>query len=77
MTPRLDQIIVPTLVCNGEFDTAHDIAQVPFFELIPRVRWITFTNGSHTSHISGGGLREKVFKTVGDFLTQEIKDQPS
>ncbi|KAK0618068.1 proline iminopeptidase [Bombardia bombarda] len=32
---RLANITAKTLVYNGEYDTSHDIAQVPFFELIP------------------------------------------
>lgn len=67
--PRLPQITAPTLVYNGEFDTSMDIAQVPYFELIPRVRWVTFPGGGHMCHLEAA-LKEKVFKTVGDFLTQ-------
>lgn len=69
--PRLKQIVVPTLVYNGEFDTSRDISQEPYFELIPRVHWITFSNGSHMCHLDDGGLRERVFKVVGDFLVQD------
>lgn len=67
--PRLPQINVTTLVYNAEFDTSHDISQVPFFEHIPKVRWITFQNGSHKCHLECN-LRDKVLKVVGDFLTQ-------
>lgn len=67
--PRLPQINVPTLVYNAEFDTSHDISQVPFFEHIPKVRWITFPNGSHMCHLERG-LRSRVLKVVGDFLMQ-------
>ncbi|OTB14040.1 hypothetical protein K445DRAFT_335725 [Daldinia sp. EC12] len=69
--PRLPQITAPTLVYNGEYDTSHDIVQVPFFELIPRVRWITFSGGGHMCHLEGDGWREKVLKVVGEFLTQK------
>ncbi|KAI1271771.1 proline-specific peptidase [Xylaria sp. FL0933] len=68
---RLAKITAPTLVYNGEYDTSHDIAQVPFFELIPRVRWITFPESGHMCHLEDGGLRERVLKVVGQFLTQE------
>jgi L-proline amide hydrolase len=61
-------------VYNGEYDTSHDIAQVPYFERIPSVRWITFANGGHMCHLERG-LREKVLKTVGDFLTQGEESQ--
>ncbi|KAI1416518.1 Alpha/Beta hydrolase protein [Hypoxylon sp. FL1857] len=67
---RLPQITAPTLVYNGEYDTSQDIGQEPFFEFIPRVRWITFPGGSHMCHLDGGGLRERVLKVVGEFLIQ-------
>ena len=68
--PRLPNITATTLVFNGEFDTSHDIATEPFFEHIPRVRWITFSNGGHMCFLEEG-LRERVLKTVGEFLSQE------
>ncbi|KAI0484786.1 proline-specific peptidase [Xylariaceae sp. FL0804] len=67
--PRLAQITAPTLVYNGEFDTSMDVAQIPYFELIPRVRWVTFPGGGHMCHVEAG-LKERVFNTVGNFLTQ-------
>ncbi|TVY83000.1 L-amino acid amidase [Lachnellula suecica] len=67
--PGLSQIIAPTLLYNGEYDTSHDIAQIPYFEHIPKVRWVTFANGGHFCHLEQG-LRERVFTTVGDFLSQ-------
>jgi len=67
--PQLQQIEAPTLVYNGEFDTSHDIGQEPFFELIPRVRWITFPDGGHMCHLEPG-LAERVLKVVGEFLAQ-------
>ncbi|CAJ2509845.1 Uu.00g057450.m01.CDS01 [Anthostomella pinea] len=69
--PRLAKINVPTLVYNGEFDTSNDIAQVPFFELIPRVRWVTLPGAGHMCHLEGSGLRERTLKLVGEFLTQK------
>ena len=68
--PRLPNITATTLVYNGEFDTSHDVATKPFFEHIPRVRWITFANGGHMCHLEES-LREKILEIVGDFLTQE------
>ncbi|KAI1758520.1 proline-specific peptidase [Hypoxylon sp. FL1150] len=75
VVPRLPDITAPTLVYNGEFDTSHDVAQVPFFELIPRVRWITFSGSGHFCHLESGELRDRILKVVGEFLTQkEIAD---
>lgn len=65
----MPRITAPTLVYNGEYDTSHDIGQVPYFERIPRVRWVTFANGGHFCHLEEG-LMEKVLKTVGNFLVQ-------
>ena len=70
VVPHLHRITVPTLVYNGEYDTSHDVAQVPFFKLIPRVRWITFSESGHMCHLEDGGLRENAWNTAGDFLTQ-------
>lgn len=72
---RLSQVTVPTFAYNGEFDTSRDGSQEPYFELIPRVRWITFQNGSHMCHLDGGGLGERVFKMVGEFYVQHQKKQ--
>lgn len=72
--PVLHRITAPTLVYNGEFDTARDISQIPFFELIPRVRWVTFANGGHMCHLEDG-LREKILTLVGNFLTQKDTEE--
>ena len=69
--PRLAQITATTLVFNGEHDTSGDICTAPFFEHIPHVRWILFSNGSHMCHLEEGGLRERVLNVVGDFLSTE------
>ncbi|GAM91072.1 hypothetical protein ANO11243_091190 [Dothideomycetidae sp. 11243] len=42
VTSRLHKINVPTLMWDGEFDTAYDLASRPFFEHIPKVRWAVF-----------------------------------
>ncbi|KAF2151508.1 proline-specific peptidase [Myriangium duriaei CBS 260.36] len=67
--PLLPKITAPTLIYNGEFDTSgRDIAQEPFFNLIPRVRWVKLAGAGHNSHLEGEELREKTFKLVGEFL---------
>ncbi|KAK8079294.1 proline iminopeptidase [Apiospora phragmitis] len=66
---RLSNITAPTLVVNGEYDTSHDVAQAPLFELIPRVRWVQISGGGHMCHVEGEGRRDRVLKVVGDFLT--------
>lgn len=69
VVPRLPNITAPTLVINGEYDTSHDIAQAPFFDHIPRVRWVQISGGGHFCHVEDGGRRAKVLKAVGEFLT--------
>ena len=67
--PRLHQITGPTLIMNSEFDTSsQDIAQVPFFELIPRVRWYKFDGAGHMPWLETAALREKMMTLIGDFL---------
>ncbi|KAI1171893.1 proline-specific peptidase [Nemania sp. FL0916] len=73
---RLPNINVPTLVYNGGYDTSHDITQVPFFELIPRVRRLIFVDGGHICHLEGQRLRKNILKNVGEFLTQESPRVP-
>ena len=66
--PRLHLINVPTLVYSGEYDNLKEYCQAPYFDLIPRVRWITFRDASHSAHWE---QRDKVLGTVSDFLAQK------
>ncbi|KAF9000592.1 proline-specific peptidase [Cyathus striatus] len=59
-------IQVVTLVINGAFDEAQDVCVSPFFEKIPKVKWVTFANSSHTPFFEE---RERYMKVVGGFLT--------
>ncbi|KAF5368941.1 hypothetical protein D9758_003047 [Tetrapyrgos nigripes] len=60
------RINVPTLLTNGRHDEVHDISVAPFFEKIPKVKWVTFENSSHTAFIEE---TERFLKVVADFLT--------
>ncbi|GAM91053.1 hypothetical protein ANO11243_091000 [Dothideomycetidae sp. 11243] len=66
VVPRLHRITATTLVINGEFDTAWERAVSPFFDLIPRVRWITYANASHGVMMETPAAE----KLVGEFLKQ-------
>lgn len=67
--PQLHQITAPTLIYNGEFDTSsRDCAQKPFFELIPRVRWVKLAGAGHSAVLQSPELKEKVITLIGDFL---------
>ena len=60
---------MPTLVLNGRKDIAQDYVVAPFFEKIPKVKWITFEASSHTPFWEE---REAYFRRVAEFLELEI-----
>ncbi|KAI0833605.1 Alpha/Beta hydrolase protein, partial [Trametes gibbosa] len=62
----LHKIEVPTLLLNGRYDEAQDSVVWPFFLGIPKVKWFTFANSSHTPHLEE---RELAIKLMGNFLT--------
>jgi len=64
---QLHKINVPTLLTNGRYDEATDTAVYPFFNNIPRVKWVQFTESSHMSHLEETG---RVVEVVGQFFTQ-------
>ncbi|KAF2152187.1 proline-specific peptidase [Myriangium duriaei CBS 260.36] len=67
----LPRVRAPTLIYNGEFDTSADVGQQPFFQLIPRVRWIIFAGAGHMIHLESKTLQDRVLEVVGTFLTCE------
>ena len=62
---RLHLVRVPTFVINGRKDISQDFVVAPFFERIPRAKWVTFENSSHTPFWEE---RERFMQLVGDFL---------
>ncbi|KAI9063160.1 prolyl aminopeptidase-2 [Trametes sanguinea] len=60
------KINVPTLLLNGAYDEAADSTVFPLFKLIPKVKWFTFAESSHTPHWEE---REKYMKIVAEFLS--------
>lgn len=70
-TPSLPNIEVPTFVLNGEFDTTQYKPTVPFFNLIPRVRWVTLANASHIAYLDSAEMLAKVLGLVAEFLGVE------
>ena len=67
MVEDASKIEVPTLLLNGAHDEAGDNCVKPFFKAIPKVKWFTFANSSHTPHWEE---REKYMCLVADFLTE-------
>lgn len=69
--PLLRNIDATTLVFNGEFDTAQYRSVAPFFEHIPRVRWVTLAGASHMSHLDSPEMRDQTMRLMGQFLLPE------
>ncbi|KAI0315992.1 hypothetical protein OF83DRAFT_1173305 [Amylostereum chailletii] len=44
---RLHTVRVPTFVVNGRADIAQDFVVAPFFEKIPKAKWVTLERSSH------------------------------
>ncbi|KAJ7347079.1 Alpha/Beta hydrolase protein, partial [Mycena albidolilacea] len=63
----IHKISVPTLLINGRYDDAQDVGVVPFFDRIPRVKWVQFAESSHMPFFEE---TECFFQIVGDFLTE-------
>ncbi|KAJ7136101.1 proline-specific peptidase [Mycena epipterygia] len=62
----LHKISVPTLLISGKYNQAQDIAVLPFFRKIPKVKWIQFAQNSHTPIFEE---KERYLEVVGYFLT--------
>jgi pimeloyl-ACP methyl ester carboxylesterase len=62
---RLHEIEVPTLVINGKYDVCQDSVVKPFFERIPRVKWVRFEKSSHTPFFEE---REEFMSLVAGFV---------
>jgi L-proline amide hydrolase len=65
---ELHRINASTLIINGYYDEAQDIAVQPFFDLIPKVKWFQFAQSSHTPHFEE---KELCLKVMGGFLTAD------
>lgn len=44
---ELPKIQVETFILHGRYDQVQEIAVIPFFELIHKVRWVTLEKSSH------------------------------
>ncbi len=55
-----------TLLVNGRYDEAQDICVAPFFEKIPKVKWIHMAESSHMPYYEEA---ERYFRLVGQFLS--------
>ncbi|EIN10808.1 proline iminopeptidase [Punctularia strigosozonata HHB-11173 SS5] len=62
---QIHSISVPTLLINGRYDEATDEVVQPFFDSIPKVKWVTF---SESSHMPQWEERERYMEVVASFL---------
>ena len=62
---RLHLIRPSTLLVNGTVDTARDFVVRPFFDNIPKIKWITMDGEAHCPFWES---RERYIKIVDDFL---------
>jgi pimeloyl-ACP methyl ester carboxylesterase len=56
---------VPTLITNGGDEQAQDHVVAPFFWNIPKAKWVTFQNSTHTAFLEE---RERYIRVVEEFL---------
>ncbi|CDO68700.1 hypothetical protein BN946_scf184652.g27 [Trametes cinnabarina] len=61
------KISVPTLLLNGAHDRTTGSHVYPLFKLVPKVKWFTFAESSHTPHWEE---REKFMEFVAEFLSE-------
>lgn len=62
---------MPALLINGLHDEARDSVVAPWFQRIPKARWITFPYSSHMPHFEE---RERYMQVVGEFLYGPYSD---
>ncbi|KAI6001063.1 proline-specific peptidase [Pisolithus orientalis] len=62
---ELHKINATTLLINGRYDEAQDSAVEPFFQHIPKVKWVQFAESSHCPNLEEP---ERFMEVVGKFL---------
>lgn len=60
------KIEAETLLLNGRYDEATDQCIKPWFDHIPKVKWVTLENSSHMAHFEE---RDRFIQLVGEFLS--------
>lgn len=61
----IPKIQVETFILHGRYDQVQDVAVIPFFERLPRVRWVTLEQSSHVGFFEE---RERYIELTGGFL---------
>jgi pimeloyl-ACP methyl ester carboxylesterase len=62
---ELHTISVPTLLINGRYDEATDTVVQPFFDRVPKVKWVSF---AESSHLPQWEERERYMEVVAGYL---------
>ncbi|KAG6333539.1 hypothetical protein ID866_5550 [Astraeus odoratus] len=65
---ELHHITVPTLLINGRYDEAQDSTVEPFFQRIPKVKWVQFAESAHVPQLEE---TERFMEVVGRFLLND------
>lgn len=65
ITDKLPNINVPTLLINGVKDRIQDVAVLPFFQNIPKVKWVQTNVGTHVPFMEE---KERYFSVLAGFL---------
>ncbi|KAI1737057.1 Alpha/Beta hydrolase protein [Xylaria scruposa] len=63
------KIEAETLLLNGRYDEATDQCIKPWFNHIPKVKWVTLENSSHMAHFEE---RDRYIQLVGEFLSDPV-----
>lgn len=69
MTEECKNISQPCLLINGEFDATLDFCLQPWFDGIPKVKWITISNASHLFFLE---QPERFTDIVWQFLKDQV-----
>jgi pimeloyl-ACP methyl ester carboxylesterase len=62
------KIDAETLLINGRYDEVQDVAVLPWFKRIRKIKWVQLANSSHMGQFEE---RERYMQLVGEFLTAE------
>jgi pimeloyl-ACP methyl ester carboxylesterase len=62
---RASAIKNPTLLINGRGDIVQDFVIAPFFQHIPKVKWVTLELATHTPFFEEP---DRFFQLVSEFL---------
>ncbi|KAI1352394.1 proline-specific peptidase [Xylaria sp. FL0043] len=68
------EIKAETLLLNGRYDEMVDACILPWFQTIPKVRWVTLENASHMGQFED---RERFISLCGSFLSSSSIESKS